>query len=137
MSSTQLVRSAALILGVVVTPFVLVGVVLVASIFGIPFGVPILALAVPGLLTAIRAWRKPRELKSRSRLKYATFIISSTLTTVLLVCVLLASEDIDSAVDVAAVLSGVFWSALAWFSAVRAWKGRRVEDDLHGSPVAA
>jgi hypothetical protein len=111
-------RQAALAELLVVLPFVLLGIVLTLSLYGIYFGVPLLAVTVPIVLVVRDVRREPGDPGARRRLAIASAFVAVVFSAALVGLVFVGLDDVDSFGDAAWVGVGVIWTAAAWVVAV-------------------
>ncbi len=112
---TQPCRRAALVVLVVAAPILAAGILLTLSLYGIPFGVPLLIVAIPTAMSARAVRTGPRDAPSLRKLRLAATIQAGLLTVAFAAALLVGIDDIDRPLDVVLLGLPVAWIALAWW----------------------
>lgn len=112
---------------ILVAPFLVLGIVLALSLFGLAFGLPLLAVTVPITLAAARARREPDEPDRRRRLGIAAIVLAITLSAGLIAVLITSAGELDLAVEWVLLVVSIGWIAAAWWAAARSRAAARKE----------
>jgi hypothetical protein len=105
---SETLRRWAIVLLVLLAPFLIVGAALTASVYGIPFGVPILLATVPPAGRAFRRARR-RATDGDARLSTWMLVFATVLALVLISAAVIGANDLDTALDLSGLVVAALW----------------------------
>ena len=115
---------------VLMVPLLLVGGVLTASVYGIYFGLPLLAVTWPVFRAGRRAFRQPSDRAALRRVVILGSLAAAVLSGAVAIAAVIGRDDLDSAIDIAAFAVAGLWVAGIWNAAAgarRALLGKSAE----------
>jgi hypothetical protein len=110
---------------VLMLPFIVVGAALTASIFGAIFGIPLLVGSLVAFRAGRRASRHPEDVAALSGMAWRAVLAAIVVTVAVAINVVWGWEDIDTLLDLTALVVGATWAMALWWVAMDARRASR------------